>query len=658
VTPKSPSSQSSLRQRILTFVGALIVLCLLGSTVSLYRISEVNRSLDVINRVSVPLGRLFAQMQNDGEVYQREFERSLGSSHWKDVRWRPRPVPAWIVDVLGSEMSRTNELFKNPGRGMGDEKHWQDWADTLSKNFDDLRDQEGKLGRALEARDELESERAYSRWNSTMEAWKRQIQSGAEEYDREFRRTFSVAESRVAELQTGLELILFAVILLSLMLLWVGERALRPLAELTQLARDISRRGLKKEDKALLPQISIARSDEVSQLAREFHNMATALLEREKTVESQKHRLLEQNALLREMGELNENVLQSIESVLIVIDLEQVITQCNPVAERFLEMPSEKILGRGLSEFPKLLEFFGDRQGEVSVRSPAAKQFSDGKFYGARLMPLKGESGAILVIEDLTEELSLQERLQQAENLAAVGRMSAQVAHEVRNPLHSIGLEAEMATELAQNLGSAPLKQSLQSILSGVDRLEKITDNYLRLSRLSGGKKTPVDLGTLLENALATYAPVCEAQGIRVDWRRAPRANLRILGDGDLLEQVIGNLFRNATQAGGDEIDFSLGETESGRVWLRIEDNGTGVPEEIRRKLFNPFVTTRAQGTGLGLSFVKKVVEDHGGEVSLIARPSGKRGACFEILLPALDLLNRSGAEVPKGPELRAEKVQ
>src|SRR3954471_7630553 len=127
--------------------------------------------------------------------------------------------------------------------------------------------------------------------------------------------------------------------------------------------------------------------------------------------------------------------------------------------------------------------------------------------------------------------------------------MSAQVAHEVRNPLHSIGLEAEMAAELAAQSGNPQLKQSLQSILGSVDRLEKITENYLKLSRLSAGRKTPVDLGEVLESVLATYTPTCEAQGVSVDWTREPGADLMIHGDRDLLEQVFGNLLRNALQA-------------------------------------------------------------------------------------------------------------
>ncbi len=689
----APRRQSAtLRQRILTFVAALIVLSLLGSTISLYRITEVDRFLDQINRVSVPLGRLFTQIQSDADLYQRELERSLGSSHWKDNHWRPRPMPRWISDVLDSEIGRISELVQVRGEETTDEtaNRWQEWAQAVSRGLVQLRDESTRLQQALEQKDDPAATRIYAHWNQLLEEWKRQLQWGASEYDHSFRQTFSQAEKRVSQLRTGLEMILLVVISLSLLLLWLGERALRPLGELTRLAREITRRGLKKEVKSLFPEIPISRTDEVSQLAREFHNMATALLEREKMVESQKNRLQEQNAMLMQMGELNENVLKSFEAILIVTDLDGVITQCNPVAARWLEAGVDEIKGkpllawarvaRVLDSFPEAVQWIRDLRAARAVAvapfhlrlsGPAPRPASGGddRVYGGHLTPLRSAGnapgGAILVLEDLTDELDLQERLHRAENLAAVGRLSAQVAHEVRNPLHSIGLEAEMAAEMAARLGNPQLRQSLQSILGSVDRLDKITENYLKLSRLSAGEKTALDVGEVLETVLATYTSVCEAQQVLVDWRRESAADLQVFGDRALLEQVLGNLFRNSLQAlEGSRAEnrvpriwIGLGATPAGKVWLRLEDNGPGIPDEVRAKLFVPFVTTRAQGTGLGLSFVKKVIEDHGGSIALRDRPaqsgSPARGACFEIQLPAFKSLPE--ARTAPGPAQSAQ---
>lgn len=676
------SKPATLRARILAFVGALVLLSILGSTISLYRITEVNQLLDTINRVSVPLGKLFTQMQSDADVYGRELERGLGHTHWDDPHWRPRPTPQWIEDVLEGEVTRVSEMIRNESSwAQPDERaHFAEWAAGIAQGLQQLRMDAARLYTALSSHDAAQSQGLYPRWNSEMEEWRRQVQLGSAEYERSLRQTFRLAESRAAELRTGLELVLIVVVLLSLLVLWLGERALRPLAELTGLARDIARRGLRKGDKALLPEIPITRDDEVSQLAREFHRMATALLEREITVEAQKHRLIENNRLLKDMGELNENILLSIESVLIVTDLAGRITQVNPLAASWLhgeideqselegrKERTDRILGTLITSWPKLKEFFP--QGTAprwleSGRLEPRRTAGSNRIYGGYLMPLRKRdgagnpgaetNGAIIVLQDLTEDLDLQDRLRRAENLAAVGRMSAQVAHEVRNPLHSIGLEAEVAADMAAQSGNLQLRQALQSILSSVDRLDKITENYLKLSRLSAGRKAEVDLGETLESVLATYAPACEAQGVSVDWSREPGARLAIHGDRDLLEQVFGNLLRNALQAleGFEQsalvrpkVFWAMGCAESGKVWLKIEDNGPGITPEVRSKLFTPFVTTRAQGTGLGLSFIKQVVEDHGGTISCLEREPGK-GACFEMTFPPLPSASRAiGAE-------------
>lgn len=621
----------------------MVLLSLLSSALSLIRITDVNRFLGAINHVSVPLGRLFTQIQSDAEVYSRELERSLGYSHWKDGHWKPRQAPQWIRDVLENEISRISDYIKNDSDWATPEvkAHWSDWVRQMAEQLAGLNQDALLLYEALENKNETVALEIYPRWSARVEEWKRQLQWGAAEYDRSFRQSFSVAEARFSELRTGLEVTLVVVVLLSLLLLWLGERTLRPLGELTRLAREITRRGLRKEDKSLLPEVSLTRNDEVSQLAREFHHMATALLEREKMVESQKSRLQEQNRLLRDMGELNRNILNSIQSILIVADLEGKITQVNPEALSWLGGTEEEVMGSSLTLWPKLRLLLQENRLIHSVETWRPEPITmDGRSYGVRVMPLRREQdnlyGAILALDDLTEERDLQERLRRAENLAAVGRMSAQVAHEVRNPLHSIGLEAEMAAEMAARLGDRNLKQSLNSILGSVDRLQKITENYLKLSRLSDGQKTSVDLGDVLESVLATYAPVCEAERVKVSWSREAGANLIVYADRDLLEQVLGNLFRNSLQAlegldGIREVSWKLGNTESNRVWLRIQDSGPGISPEIKSRLFTPFVTTRAQGTGLGLSFVKKVLEDHHGTIELC--PS-ERGACFEMILP------------------------
>lgn len=243
-------------------------------------------------------------------------------------------------------------------------------------------------------------------------------------------------------------------------------------------------------------------------------------------------------------------------------------------------------------------------------------------------------------------EREMVRQLHVAESLAAVGRLSAQVAHEVRNPLHSIGLEAELGLELASKSGNIPLKQSLLSILDSVERLEKVTESYLKLARPSRERRESLDLVGVLEATLATYANACESAQVKVEWERESGKTFICEGDPGLLEQALGNLFRNSLQSldrpGTDSktIRWKLETSENNKIKIRIEDSGPGLSSEVRKRLFEPFVTTRADGTGLGLAFVRKVALEHSGDVEY--RPSDKLGgACFEITLPRIQTHER-----------------
>lgn len=198
-----------------------------------------------------------------------------------------------------------------------------------------------------------------------------------------------------------------------------------------------------------------------------------------------------------------------------------------------------------------------------------------------------------------------------------------------------------MASERAQHLGDLKLRQSVQSILQSVERLSTITDNYLRFSRTSSGKKVSFDLGEALDSVLATYALACEEQRIRVSWHRPSGVSLVIHGDRDGIEQALGNLMSNAIQALDGvvepKIEWTLGVVETGSVWIRIRDSGPGISSHIRQRLFAPFSTTKAQGTGLGLSWVKRVIEEHSGSIEVLERgeTQGFCGASFVLVFPA-----------------------
>ncbi len=648
MSEKRPSAPASLRLKILAVVVVLGVFSILGSTWSLWRVSEVNGILDRVNRFSVPATRLLTQLQTDLDVLSREMDRTLGISHWKDPHWTPRSIPLWLQDVLTSEVLKLVELSERSEEAPG-----KDWARTWAKDFraslESFLSLTERLRVALERKDEAKAQALHAQWMAVQDEMKREVARAQSENERSLRQGFSRADGRVGELTTALQTILVLLVGLSLFVAWLGERALRPLSELTRVASEIARRGVRKEDKTRLPALELTRNDEVSTLAREFHRMTTALLERERTVEVQRDRL-------ETMGQLNESVLRNFPAALVVLQPRpdgtgEIIEELNGRAEALLGIGRQEALGQESASLERLGSFLLKARASSGEWSDPFRG-EGGEFFRARLLHVAagapGQPRAVLLIEDMTQEMELRDRLRSAEQLAAIGRLTAQVAHDVRNPLHSIGLEAEMALEQAERILSLEgatrlrskndLSHSLHSIQESVARLEKVTEGYLKLSRPAdpNAVRLSCDLRAVVETVVAIYASHCASLGIQVDWSFKVSGDARVAGDPQWIEQALGNLFKNSVQAlteskvAEKRITITLRDLESGRLSLELEDTGPGIPDSVEKQLFEPFVTTRASGTGLGLSFVLRVAQDTQSEIRYKKAQAG--GARFEWL--------------------------
>lgn len=591
-------------------VGGLIVLSVLGSTLSLYRITEVNSALDRISKHLQPMSRWLVQLKADSDTLKREWGRDSTS-------------PIWVVEVMGTEIERLKPYIDS-GKAFDSPEHAQSWKDWLTR----FTAQWEKM------RTEL---KAGTQNRATFEEVVSELEWAVSESDRLGRLTLLDAERRVGDLRTGLQILLAVIVGLSLLLLWFGENALRPLQDLIGWVRQVSEKGLAKEFKSKIPALSLTRNDEVSTLAWEFHRMATHLLEWEKQVESQSARLESQNKLLRELATLNRNILSSMQSVLIVSNLKGQITQCNPQALTWLNASINDVLGQELTSVPKIQAFLGSHIDEIPTRIEP-KEF-ESKVLGGSFHPLRHETGEpcgwVLLIEDFTDQIEIQKRLQAAEQLAAVARLSAQVAHEVRNPLHSIGLEAELVLDGLERSNTPLVRSSVQSILQSVDRLENITQSYLRFSKLSSGKIKSFSLHEVVEIVIAQYATLCEKEKIAIDWNLAAVSGQTLSGDFDSWVQALSNLMQNSIQAGAKKIEIK-GAVKNAELELLWIDNGSGVPASVKDKLFQPFVTSKASGTGLGLPLVQKVIHEAGGVIEYRDQEQG--GACFRIAVPLKEM--------------------
>jgi two-component system, NtrC family, sensor kinase len=245
--------------------------------------------------------------------------------------------------------------------------------------------------------------------------------------------------------------------------------------------------------------------------------------------------------------------------------------------------------------------------------------------------------------------------LRRAERLAAVGRISAQITHEIRNPLNAIGLNTELLAEEIASLPQPPGEalQLVAAISREVDRLNGVAEHYLRFARLPRPARERHDLNELLGGLLDFLAPELSAAGVAVRRELAPDLP-DVRGDEAQLRGALLNLLRNAREAmpGGGSIAVRTRPIEGGGggVEVRIGDTGGGIPPGDLTRIFEPFYSTKERGTGLGLSFTQQVIEEHGGTIQCQSEVG--RGTSFTLLLPA------AGDEAERASEGVAEAVQ
>ncbi|TNC96789.1 MAG: two-component system, NtrC family, sensor histidine kinase PilS [Gallionellaceae bacterium] len=329
---------------------------------------------------------------------------------------------------------------------------------------------------------------------------------------------------------------------------------------------------------------------------------------------------------LTNMAEANRLMIQDMPDGVLVVDERGTVRQSNPGAERMLGytfLPSEPVK---LADCSPLLEalFAAWRQnkalGHEVLRLPVSNQMAR-----IRFLPVEREGfwGAVIVLEDIQRA---QEQAQQVK-LAALGRLTANIAHEVRNPLSSISY----ATELLKEGGQDPAKDRLlQIILDNTSRLNRIVQDVMQVNRRDRVQAERLDLGMRLPSFLEN---LCQVEGVSLDvFRLEISDGCQVHFDRGHLEQVLWNLCRNAlrySQKQTESVNIRVARSDDGRVTLDISDDGKGVLPEAVQKLFEPFNTTDAGGTGLGLYIARELCEANGARIEYL--PVEQGGACFRI---------------------------
>ncbi|MBN2124815.1 MAG: PAS domain-containing protein [Deltaproteobacteria bacterium] len=337
----------------------------------------------------------------------------------------------------------------------------------------------------------------------------------------------------------------------------------------------------------------------------------------------------------------SDSVVENLPIGLLAVDGKGTVATFNQGAESILGLPSPGILGRRAEDvlpdpLRRLLREMDPEEGALERELDCALQ--DGRVIplDALVYRIQGEEGSfwgsVILFRDLTEVRDLKREIERSRRLASLGRLAAGVAHEIRNPLSSI---KGFATYFRERYRENPEDRKTADIMiQEVDRLNRVISQLLEFARPMELVKRPLSVQTVIQHALRMVEGQARDEGVEIQTHLPPDA-VEVSADADKLQQVFLNLYLNAIQAmeGGGELSVDLsGETDSGRIRIRIRDTGSGIVKEDLVHVFDPYFTTKQSGTGLGLAIVHRIIEAHNGEIRIESEPG--EGTEVTILLP------------------------
>jgi len=344
----------------------------------------------------------------------------------------------------------------------------------------------------------------------------------------------------------------------------------------------------------------------------------------------------------RRMKSLSEKVFDSINSGIIVIGRDKKVEMANHQFLKIFDINNSTIVGEKWNtfSFSHIIPLEGIFKGEKSTgevestyTAPSEKKYL--LINTGRLLDQSGDvTGIVAVIYDYTHVKELEEASQRKERLSELGDLAAGVAHEIRNPLNAISIAAQrLIGEFEPRENSEEFHQFAGQIRSEAKRLNEIVTRFLAMTRGKTQKTDKINVSKAVSETIRLISLSEKDDNIEIVTEIEPDLTAPI--DEDRLKQMAINLIKNAVQACekyGGKVTVSL-KRQGGYINLRVKDTGPGIPEDIRKKIFNPYFTTRKEGTGLGLSIVHRIVDEFKGEIEVQSPPEG--GAEFVVTIPA-----------------------
>ncbi len=355
-----------------------------------------------------------------------------------------------------------------------------------------------------------------------------------------------------------------------------------------------------------------------------------------------------ENALIKEKM-FTESLIETANSLIVGLNLHGEITIFNKKLEEVTGYSKEEVLGKSwfeifvpASQRPSVEEVFDSIvKGAFPsyYENPILTKSGEERFIAWSNTTIRNEKneiiGALGIGQDVTEQRRLEHQILQSERLATIGQMAAKVAHEIRNPLSSISLNAELLGDeirAANERPSGDAELLLKSIMSEVDRVATLTEEYLQFSRLPDADPQPGNLIQVVQEVVDFIEPEASSKGIQIIADYKTRVS-RLVFDSQQIRRVLLNIARNAIEAmkNGGILRFQVNEHDD-FVEIAISDTGEGIREEDKDKIFEPFYTTKDMGTGLGLAISQQVIQEHGGKIYFETQVD--QGTTFFIQLP------------------------
>lgn len=442
------------------------------------------------------------------------------------------------------------------------------------------------------------------------------VQVANREYQERALARESLRSMYIGTLTLALFLAVFGAVLLAVLL---GNQLVRPLLVLAEGMRDVSRGDL-------TPKAALTSRDELAGLTRTFAHMTQELFEARQAVQ---HSMVQVDAARASL----QTILDNLTAGVVVLDARHRVLSTNPGATRILRVPLAAHLGEMLEQITPLQSFgawvrdqFERFLSDSAVHDGGHWQqsielhgngFSDtAQSQGLTLIArgaLLPNGDHLLVFDDVSEIIS-------AQRAQAWGEVARRLAHEIKNPLTPIQLSAErLEMKLAAQLDGPALgilHKSVKTIVDQVDAMKRLVNEFRDYARLPAAQLQALDLNALIQDIVGLYEASETPVKLELGAGLPP-----VLADPQQLRQVVHNLVQNAqdaTPAGAGPVLLRTRLSDSGqRVRLLVLDEGPGFSEAILKRAFEPYVTTKTKGTGLGLAVVKKIMDEHGGRIDI-----------------------------------------